>query len=155
MQKIDFFFNFSGFLSTKLRFLYYTPQLQNTEKYSKSVQKSRETIQRVTEHPFFHQSLKKTRSYQEYSAFYDKKCWKNDFFCNFSGFLGSKPTFLYYTPQLQNTEKCSKTVQKCRENIQRVTEHPFLYLVKETWSYHNYRAFHDKICKKTLFFLHF
>ena len=77
---------------------------------------------------------------------------ENHFFANFKGFLGSEPTFLHYTPQLQNPQKCSKIIQKCRENIQRVTEHPLFHLVKKSWSYHEYRAFYDKKCKKLTFF---
>ena len=113
--------------------------------------KCRENIQRVTEHPFLH-LVKKTWSYHDYRAFYEKKNAKKSLFCNFSGFLGQNRRFLYYTPQLQNTRKCSKMIQKCRENIQRVTEHPRFHLVKKSWSYHEHRTFYDKKCKKIHFF---
>ena len=91
-------------------------------------------------------------TYRLIETHHSQKQWVSTKLQIFKGFLAQNLRFLYYTPQLQNTEKCSKTVQKCRENIQRVTEHPFLHLVKKTWSYHDYRAFYDKKCKKFTFF---
>jgi len=153
-KKNHFFCNFSGFLGQNRRFLYYTPQLQNTRKCSKMIQKCRENIQRVTEHPLFTSwknhghimniALSMTKNVKKFTFFAFCMILKL-FFC-------SKSKFLHYTPQLQNTEKCSKMIQKCRENIQRVTEHPLFHLVKKSWSYHQYRAFYDKKCKKNHFF---
>ena len=59
--------------------------------------------------------------------------------------------FALYTPT-SKYPKMLKNHPKCRENIQRVTEHPFFHLVKKSWSYHEYRAFYDKKMQKIHFF---
>ena len=117
----------------------------------KNCPKCPENIQRVTEHPFLH-LVKKYGHIIITALSMTKYAKKSLFFCNFSVFLGPNRRFLYYTPQLQNTRKSSKMIQKCRENIQRVTEHPRFHLVKKSWSYHEHRTFYDKTCKKIHFF---